>query len=100
MCGREDEMRALRAAFAQASAGRGSVAFITGEPGIGKSRLLRELTGHARGAGAVAVTAGRCRAGRAPLTGRSGIPLRGISFTPRPQRLPSLPATPTTRAGP
>jgi DNA-binding CsgD family transcriptional regulator/tetratricopeptide (TPR) repeat protein len=69
MCGRDDEMRVLRTAFARASAGRGGLAFITGEPGIGKSRLVRELAGHARGAGAIAVT------GRA-VPGGSGIPYR------------------------
>ena len=46
----------LRDAFARASAGQGSLVFITGEPGIGKSRLARELTGYARAAGGVAVT--------------------------------------------
>jgi len=65
-------MRTLRTAFDQASAGRGSLAFITGEPGIGKSRLVRELTGHARGAGAIAVT------GRA-VPGGSGTPYRPLT---------------------
>jgi DNA-binding CsgD family transcriptional regulator/tetratricopeptide (TPR) repeat protein len=65
-------MRALRTAFARASAGLGNVAFITGEPGIGKSRLVRELTSYARGTGAVAVT------GRA-VPGGSGIPYRPLT---------------------
>jgi len=65
-------MHALRTAFAQASAGRGSLAFITGEPGIGKSRLVRELTGHARSAGAIAVT------GRA-VPGGSSTPYRPLT---------------------
>jgi predicted ATPase len=65
-------MRTLRTAFAQASAGRGSLVFITGEPGIGKSRLVRELTGHARGAGAIAVT------GRA-VPGGSSTPYRPLT---------------------
>ena len=65
-------MRTLQTAFAHASAGRGSLAFITGEPGIGKSRLVRELTAYARGAGAIAVT------GRA-VPGGSGIPYRPLT---------------------
>jgi DNA-binding CsgD family transcriptional regulator len=54
--GRDDELRVLQDAFAQASAGQGSLVYITGEPGIGKSRLARELTGYARAGGGVAVT--------------------------------------------
>ena len=71
VCGRDDELRVLRNAFAQAADGRGGVVFITGEPGIGKSRLVRELTGHARGLGAMAATGRAVRAGRARRTGRS-----------------------------
>ena len=62
----------LRDAFARASAGRGSLVFITGEPGIGKSRLARELTGYARAAGGVAVT------GRA-VPGGSATPYRPLT---------------------
>jgi DNA-binding CsgD family transcriptional regulator/RecA/RadA recombinase len=65
-------LRTLRNAFDQASAGRGGVVFITGEPGIGKTRLIRELTGYARDAGAVAVT------GRA-VPGGSGTPYRPLT---------------------
>ena len=72
MCGRDEEMRTLRDAFARAAAGQGGLAFITGEPGIGKSRLVRELAGHARAAGAVAVT------GRA-VPGGSSIPYRPLT---------------------
>jgi tetratricopeptide (TPR) repeat protein len=41
--GREAELGLLRERFDQAQAGRGQVVSIVGEPGIGKSRLLREL---------------------------------------------------------
>jgi len=41
--GREREMEALIGDLAQARAGRGSARLITGEPGIGKSRLTSEL---------------------------------------------------------
>ncbi len=56
--GREAELRAVRAALAAASAGQGGVMFLTGEAGIGKSRLAREVSAHARDLGA-AVVAGR-----------------------------------------
>ena len=56
--GREAELSALRAALAAALDGAGGLVFVTGEPGIGKSRLARELAGQARARG-VAVVMGR-----------------------------------------
>jgi DNA-binding NtrC family response regulator/tetratricopeptide (TPR) repeat protein len=41
--GREAELGLLRERFDQAKAGRGQLVSIVGEPGIGKSRLLREF---------------------------------------------------------
>jgi class 3 adenylate cyclase/tetratricopeptide (TPR) repeat protein len=41
--GRERELAALRAAFESARQGRGQVAFLVGEAGLGKSRLLHEF---------------------------------------------------------
>lgn len=41
--GRQKELAAAKAAWRDAVAGDGSTTLITGEPGIGKSRLLREL---------------------------------------------------------
>jgi predicted ATPase/DNA-binding CsgD family transcriptional regulator len=72
LCGRDDELRVLRDAFAQAADGHGGVVFITGEPGIGKSRLVRELTGHAAALGALTA------AGRAVPAG-SGTPYRPLT---------------------
>jgi len=43
MVGRDEPLARLKAAFDVVRAGRGRVAFIVGEPGIGKSRLLAEL---------------------------------------------------------
>jgi class 3 adenylate cyclase/tetratricopeptide (TPR) repeat protein len=43
LCGRTDELGLLIDRVASARAGRGSVSVITGEPGIGKSRLALEV---------------------------------------------------------
>ncbi|MBI2935062.1 MAG: ATP-binding protein, partial [Chloroflexi bacterium] len=40
--GRDDELRRLVALLALAAEGRGSTVFLTGQPGIGKTRLARE----------------------------------------------------------
>ncbi|MBM4244327.1 MAG: hypothetical protein FJ148_10995 [Deltaproteobacteria bacterium] len=40
---RERELASLRGALAALTAGQGGVAFVVGEPGLGKSRLLAEL---------------------------------------------------------
>src|SRR5437867_7234505 len=46
--GRDAEMAALTEAADRAAAGRGQVVAILGEPGVGKSRLMLELTRSAR----------------------------------------------------
>jgi DNA-binding CsgD family transcriptional regulator/tetratricopeptide (TPR) repeat protein len=51
MIGRSAELAELEAALADAAAGRSSVAFVAGESGVGKTRLLRELMRRARDAG-------------------------------------------------
>ncbi|HSH21292.1 MAG TPA: adenylate/guanylate cyclase domain-containing protein [Candidatus Caenarcaniphilales bacterium] len=43
MVGRDSQLAKLRSLFEIVRAGRGRVCFLTGEPGIGKSRLLAEL---------------------------------------------------------
>ena len=44
LAGREEEVAFLRRRWDQASGGAGQVVLLTGEPGIGKSRLVRVLT--------------------------------------------------------
>jgi transcriptional regulator with AAA-type ATPase domain len=56
--GRGAETGALRTALRAAADGSGGVMFLTGEAGIGKSRLAAELAAEARARGAVAL-AGR-----------------------------------------
>ena len=64
--GREGELSMLTAALDEAFAGRGGLFLLSGEPGIGKSRLADELAARARARGAE-VLFGRCwEAGGAP----------------------------------
>src|SRR4051794_7848003 len=64
--GRQAELNDLRAGLEAAIAGHGRLFLLSGEPGIGKSRLADELTREARTRGAI-VLSGRCwEAGGAP----------------------------------
>ncbi len=64
--GRERELAALTAGLDDARAGRGALFLVSGEPGIGKSRLTDELAARAR-AREARVLWGRCwEAGGAP----------------------------------
>ena len=66
--GRAAELRTLMAAWTAARAGRGRVVLVTGEAGIGKTRLVAELARRADNAGArIAVGAGVDVGGEAPL---------------------------------
>ncbi len=66
LVGRDRELAALDVGLASAVAGRGGVVLISGEPGIGKTRLANELAGHATERG-IRVAWGRCwEAGGAP----------------------------------
>ena len=56
LVGREDELAFLRQRWAQAQAGNGQAVLISGEPGIGKSRLMQELRERAASAGATHMT--------------------------------------------
>jgi class 3 adenylate cyclase len=58
--GRSAEMRHLMAAFDRVAHGHRATVTILGEPGVGKSRLVRELLGEIRGRAMVLV--GRCPA--------------------------------------
>ncbi|WP_163506862.1 AAA family ATPase [Fodinicola acaciae] len=60
--GRETELRALLAAADEAAAGQAGLVVVTGEPGMGKTRLLRECAETAAKTGFVVHT-GRCWAG-------------------------------------
>ena len=62
LVGREDSLAQLEASLDSVlSNGRGASALVVGEPGIGKSRLLRELRlGHRRSGGTAAWAEGQC----------------------------------------
>jgi DNA-binding SARP family transcriptional activator len=57
--GREQEWTLLGGSLQQVIDGHGQIVFVSGEPGIGKTRLLEELAGLATARGAQ-VLAGRC----------------------------------------
>ncbi|MFI2707866.1 BTAD domain-containing putative transcriptional regulator, partial [Nocardioides sp. CER28] len=59
LCGRDAELSALVDLLERSRSGRASYAVLTGEPGIGKSRLAAELAARARAEGA-RVLRGRC----------------------------------------
>jgi len=63
--GRDGEMEQLRHVLEQAGQGRGQVAAIVGEPGVGKSRLVFELTHSHRVAGWLLLEAGSVSYGKA-----------------------------------
>ena len=58
LVGRQDELALLLAALEAARDGRGSAYLVTGEAGIGKSRLIAELRTVARSAGATVLQGG------------------------------------------
>ena len=65
LVGRDEETGHLQAALTAAQAGHGGTVLLTGEAGIGKSRLVRELA-RAAGADGFTVLTGRAVAGGVP----------------------------------
>jgi predicted Ser/Thr protein kinase len=66
LVGRERELQQAKALWSRALAGEGQVLLISGEPGIGKTRLMRELVTHVEVSGSRALV-GECYAeGSAP----------------------------------
>jgi class 3 adenylate cyclase/tetratricopeptide (TPR) repeat protein len=62
--GRSEELARLARLFERTKAGTGGLAFVVGEPGIGKTRVIEEFAGRARADGAP-VLWGRCIEGEA-----------------------------------
>lgn len=59
LLGRESELQTLRGLWTAAAAGQGAGALVVGEPGCGKTRLVREVMQGAAEAGAL-VLSGKC----------------------------------------
>lgn len=66
LVGREHELRELDAGLVDARAGRGRFFLVTGEPGIGKSRLADELAAHAASTGMLVLRAASGEGGGTP----------------------------------
>jgi len=82
LVGREHDLEALAGLLARAAAGSGGLVLVTGEPGIGKTRLLEEAAARATGAG-FAVAWGRAyEVGGAPTYWPWIEALRGLLARP------------------
>src|SRR5579859_1819933 len=108
LVGRDSEADRLSAALAGALAGRGGMVLVAGEPGIGKSRLVREAAAVARELRCAVVT-GRAVAGGVPTPFRPFAEALASALRPgglpgRTELDPFLPAlgrlVPHLRAGP
>jgi DNA-binding SARP family transcriptional activator/tetratricopeptide (TPR) repeat protein len=66
LVGRDEELAGLDRAWTDASSGRPSLVVLTGVPGIGKTRLLSELSAVAATSGGLVLSAG-CRPGERSL---------------------------------
>ena len=96
LIGRDGETGRLRSALTAARGGAGGVVFLTGEAGIGKSRLASELAAEARARGAM-VLAGRAVPTSVsipyrPLTEALLLALRKRTIPDDPSLTPWLPA--------
>jgi DNA-binding CsgD family transcriptional regulator/tetratricopeptide (TPR) repeat protein len=96
LVGRESELASLRERLAAAAQGRGCLMLISGEPGLGKSRLLRELVDRTS-AGEATVLTGRAvpsaqEVAYRPLTEALAGALRGRRMPTDASLAPWLPA--------
>jgi len=66
LIGRADALTRLEQAYSLARAGRGQVLLISGEPGIGKSRLLQDFAGEVQGKATLLTASGHEAEGDVP----------------------------------
>ena len=88
LVGRENELTALRAAFDAARAGRPTIVLLTGEAGIGKTRLADEAAVIGRASGARVLRGEADALSREPMELWRGI-YRGVGIVPSAD--PTLP---------
>ena len=90
LIGRTPELTSLRALLEQVKGGHGQVVMISGEAGIGKSRLIMETRGHCNGRG----FPGFCREAVSPQIGAARMPRCStscaLSWQPMSERASSL----------
>ena len=83
--GRDGELEQLREALGRAASGHGQVVGLVGEPGVGKSRLVWEVTHSHRVHGCLILEAGAARTARPRRTCRwstsSGVTFRSATAT-------------------
>jgi len=84
LVGRDEELAEVRAALEALGRGQGGLLLVTGEAGVGKSRLLAAVRSYAAEAGA-AVLPGRAVPGSAPLRPLSEALLAGYRGRPVPE---------------
>jgi DNA-binding CsgD family transcriptional regulator/tetratricopeptide (TPR) repeat protein len=92
--GRDGELAFLRAALADTRRGQGAAVFVVGEPGLGKTRLVREVARAADASGQV-VLRGRATSRSAqfrPLAEAMSALLRRRGVPDTPELAPYLPA--------
>jgi diguanylate cyclase (GGDEF)-like protein len=93
LSGRAAELAELRERWARAAAGRGSIALVRGTPGVGKSRLAREVVRAARRQNALVLQA-KCDPDDpvplAPLRAAMDGHLRAVAGLPEPDREEAL----------
>ena len=87
LVGRAPERERLAALWRSASAGRAQLVLVTGEPGVGKSRLVEELRSWCAQAGAPTAEARAYRAEGAVAYGPAVAWLRSDAIGPRLRRL-------------
>ncbi len=89
LVGRERELAEAQAVWCRAVSGQSQVLLVSGEPGIGKTRLVRELAGMAQAAGARVLADGCHAEGGPPYAPLAGM-MRQMVETPSGPDLPDF----------